>query len=444
MRVVATVEGFSAPVAPAAVVTGSGMGSASIASPSSLSGSTLFAAPSAPSASISNPVERSAPAAAATPALAAASAYFRSAPAAAPASMSGAAAAAVPANAVPAVSALAPHEAVSAAVSHSRPESAREAAAIATVEGGVAGWTARSAQTLDGAPVLAAASEGTGTLERASARTSAETSTPEIPAPAGEAPSKWKVLLAWAGPILALAALVTSVDFGTKYFALHHLFTVFHEVAWRKPIIMALMPYIAFTAYKMRSTLPYDRIMRRWSIKKIANGSFGFYKQELSGVNTMIKEHPSLFWAVRFYDVSIALMLGGILGNGLDTIRLNGALDWIPLGRSLMNFADIAVLLGLSFFQIASSFFIKAAVAHRAGKPLQFSPIYYLGLPLAGVFVAWAFGSASGGGALDLAMKNVGFLYLMAFSMLIGFARFLSAAALNPFVKRYVAEEGKK
>lgn len=367
-------------------------------------------------------------------ALAAASARAASAPSAVPI----AEALAVEAAESPSVS----HEAAVAAVARVQPENARATAAIATVEGGIADWTARSVQSLDAAPVLAAASEGPAELDRSSARATSASPSLEAPSPEGQAPSKFKILLAWAGPILALTALVTSIDFGTKYFALHHLFTAFHEVAWRKPIIMALIPYIGFTAYKMRSTLPYDRVQRRWSITRIANGSFGFYKEELSGVNTMVQDHPSLRWAVRLFDVSIALMLGGILGNGLDTIRLNGALDWIPLGRSLMNFADVAVLAGLSFFQVASSFFIKAGLAHRAGKPLQFSPIYYLGLPAAGVFAAWAFGSAAGGGALDLALKNVGYLYLMAFSMLIGFARFLAAAALNPFVKKFVAEEG--
>jgi hypothetical protein len=207
---------------------------------------------------------------------------------------------------------------------------------------------------------------------------------------------------------------------------------------------MGMIPYILYTSYTMRSSMPNDHLLRRWSIGKIFNGSFGFYKAELSGVNTMMKDHPSLRGTLRLYDAAIALMLGGILGNGIDALRLGGALDWIPLGRSLMNFADVSLLLGLSFFQLASSFFIKAAIAHRAGKPLYFNYNWFLGLPLAGVFVAWAFGSAAGGGALDLAMKNVGFLYLMAFSMLIGFARFLAATVLNRSVSRFVSEEAAR
>jgi len=158
-------------------------------------------------------------------------------------------------------------------------------------------------------------------------------------------------------------------------------------------------------------------------------------------MNAMIQDHPSLKWAVRIYDLSIALMLGGMLGNGIDTIRLNGAMDWIPLGRSLMNFADVAVILGLSYFQASTNFFIRAGAAHKAGKALYFPYAFFLGLPIAGVFIAWAFGSGTGGGALDLSMKNVGFLYLMAFSMLIGAGRFVGMAIVNVFVKRFVADE---
>jgi hypothetical protein len=424
-RVVANVEGFSAPVAPVAGATTMGSGAGAVVAPTALSGSTLFSAPSAPVVSRAPSAAPSALVAAAMPVLAAAPS---------------ATAAAVPAHETASIgTALTSPLAASVAVSHPEARNSREAAAVATVEGGVADWTARSAQSLEESSVRAAASEGASPLERSSAHVSA--ATPEPAAPAPEAPSKFKVLLSWAGPILALTALFAGIDFGTKFYAAHHLFNLFHEVAWRKPIIIAMMPYIFFTAYKMRSTMPYDRTMWRWSVKKIANGSFGFYKEPLSGVNTMIKDHPSLVWGVRLYDLSIALMLGGILGNGLDAIRLNGALDWIPLGRSLMNFADISLLLGLSYFRLASSFFIKAATAHKAGKSLYFTPMYYLGLPLAGVFIAWAFGSGKDGGALDLAMKNVGFLYLMAFSMLIGFAQFISAVVLNPFVKKFVAEE---
>jgi hypothetical protein len=187
-----------------------------------------------------------------------------------------------------------------------------------------------------------------------------------------------------------------------------------------------------------------ERKVWHWSPKKIANGRLGFFQDELSGMTAMIKDHPSLRWAVRLYDVSIALMVGGMLGNGIDALRLGGALDWIPLGRSLMNLADVSLLAGLAFFQLGTSFFIKAAMAHKAGKPLNFSTVSFLGLPLTGVFIAWAFGSAEGAGALDLAMKSTAFIYLMGFSMLVGFSRFLAATVLNRFVSRFVAEEGAR
>jgi lipoprotein signal peptidase len=449
-RVVVSVEGFSAPVAPAAGVSAAGMGSASMASPASFAASPLYSAPSAPTASITRGIEpgvaASAVAAApafAAPALAAASVHARTAPVSAAATVSGGETAFAPA-AHPAASIGSPfvsHEAASLPISHIRAESAREAAAIATVEGGIANWTARESQSLDATPVLAAASNGSAPLDRASAASSAERPAAETPAPA---PSKLKAMFTWAWPILALTALVTSIDFGTKMFAVHHLFHVFHECAWRTPFLMGIIPYIAFTAFKARSGLANDHKVWQWSPKKIKNGRFGFYQLELSGMNAMIKDHPSLRWANRLYDVSIALMVGGMLGNGIDALRLGGALDWIPLGRSLMNFADVALLTGLAFFQLGTGFFVKAAMAHKSGKPLYFNSNWFLGLPLAGVFIAWAFGSSEGAGALDLAMKNIGFLYLMGFSMLVGSSRFLASIVMNRFVSRFVAEEGER
>jgi hypothetical protein len=161
----------------------------------------------------------------------------------------------------------------------------------------------------------------------------------------------------------------------------------------------------------------------------------------ISGVDTMLAKHPSLKWAMRLYDVSIAMMLGGMLGNGLDLMRLGGALDWIPLGRSLMNFADVALLLGLSFFQLATRFFIKAARADHDGKTLNFDTGTFLGLPIVGFFIAWAFGSGKGGEALDLSMKSIGFIYLMGFSMLIGIARVFASGVISRFAGKFVAEQ---
>ena len=430
-RVVAPVEGFSAPIAPASGVQ---MDARDVVSPISFA-----ALPSAPAVSFSR---LAAPAPGAISAMPALTAHAASAPSVTAAMTDREAA---PTAIVPARAAASN----GSRILHTQPQSAREAAAIATVEGGIAGWTARASQTLDAAPTFAAASQGTGSLERSSAQSTAERPAHETPAPEAPAPSKFKKFFSWAGPIMALTTLVLGIDAATKFYAVHHMFHLFHEVAWRKPLILALVPYIIFTAYKARSTLPYDRRLQTWSIKKVFHGGNGFYGYlgffpgaTVSGMNTMIKDHPSLRAAVRFYDVAIALMLGGMLGNGIDTLRIGGAMDWIPLGRSLMNFADVGVLIGLSYFQASSTFFLKAATAHKAGKPLFYNNAWFLGIPLAGVFIAWAFGSASGGGALDLAMKNVGFLYLMAFSMLIGAGRFIGAVVVNGFAKRFVAEEG--
>ena len=133
-------------------------------------------------------------------------------------------------------------------------------------------------------------------------------------------------------------------------------------------------------------------------------------------------------------------MLGGLLGNGIDALRLGGALDWIPLGRSLMNLADVALLPGLAFFQLATNFFIKAGKAHALGKPLHFSTVSFLGLPLVGFFIAWAFGTAPNEDVLVLALKNIGFVYLMGFSMLLGISRLVAAFIVDKWAKKYAEE----
>jgi lipoprotein signal peptidase len=268
----------------------------------------------------------------------------------------------------------------------------------------------------------------------------AEPAAPSSPAAAPE--SKLRKVLRWAMPILALTALVYGLDIGTKYLAAKFIFTAFHECAWRAPLLAGIIPYIGVTAFVARKSLPDDHKVWRWSGQQLRNGKLGFYQVEVSGLDTMLQEHPSLRWALRLYDLSIALMLGGMLGNGIDAFRLGGALDWIPLGRSLMNFADVGLLWGLAFFQLASSFFFKAAEAHKAGRPLQFSTTRFLGLPLLGFFLAWAFGSAAGIGAFDLAMKSMAWLYVMGFSMLLGISRFLAALAVDRFAKKFKAGQG--
>ncbi len=256
--------------------------------------------------------------------------------------------------------------------------------------------------------------------------------------------SAFKTVMRWALPILAVTALVFGLDFGTKFLAAKFLVTVFHECAWRAPLLAVIIPYIGISAFLARKSLPNDHMVWHWSVQQMGNGRLGFYRAEVSGLDTMSKEHPSLRWALRLYDLSIAMMLGGMLGNGIDGFRLGGALDWIPLGRSLMNFADVALLCGLAFFQLATSFFLRASEAHHDNKPLYMSMVGFLGLPLVGFFIAWAFGSAATDVPLNMAMKSVAYIYIMGFSMLLGISRFLAALVVDRFAKRFVSEQGNK
>ncbi|MBI3553167.1 MAG: signal peptidase II [Elusimicrobia bacterium] len=290
--------------------------------------------------------------------------------------------------------------------------------------------------------------EGAGTQALAPTSPAAQQRAEPLPAPAPSAAPAWrsklKAVLQWGAPILAMIGLFIGIDWGTKAFAAQHLFTAFHEAAWRAPFMAVIIPLIALTAYNARASLLDDHRAWKWSFKEIRNGRLGWHRGEVPGLGKAIKDHPSLRRAVRLYDISIAMMLGGMLANGIDLLRLGGALDWIPVGRSLMNFADIALLTGLAFFQVASHFFARAAEAEHDHKILRFNTVGFLGLPLVGFFVAWVFGTASGGGLLDVALKNIGYLYLMGFSMLIGISRYLCALVINRYAAKFNAEQDQK
>ena len=193
VRVVAPVEGFSAPVAPAARSAAAVPGASLSVSPLSLapSLSSLSAAPSALTITPAAPLAVSA-AASAAPALAA--------PAAASAF--------VP-SAIAPLSTIAPLSAVVAEAA-SAPASAREAAAVAAIELGAASWDARAPEALAGA-VRGAASDGHQPL------ISPDWPDEPAPRPAPVAPapdaSKARPALARAafssGAVLAAAAAVT-------------------------------------------------------------------------------------------------------------------------------------------------------------------------------------------------------------------------------------------
>ncbi|MFA6028424.1 MAG: signal peptidase II [Elusimicrobiota bacterium] len=292
-----------------------------------------------------------------------------------------------------------------------------------------------------GIPALAPASSLSRLREREGERGSGRVQA-DAAAPSSKLGATLKAAAKWALPIIALTAVVYSLDFATKALAVKYLFSVFHECAWRAPLMMGIIPYITGLAFYARGTLGASREVWRWSAKRVKEGRLGFYKERISGLDEMAAEHPSLKGTVRLYDIAIALMLAGLFGNGLDAIRLGGALDWIPLGRSIINLADVALLCGLAFFQMASAFFAKARAAHAKKEPLQFDGSMFLGLPILGFFLSWALGSAPTDEVLNLALSHLGWVYVMGFSMLLGISRFLAALVLGPRVRRYRAESG--
>ncbi len=167
-RGIAPVEGFSAPASPAAAVNAGGNGrGSSVVSPISFSAPSLSAAPSAPVGLDlrSRPARRGLPRARRLRRRARlrgrVGSFVPSAANSAPAAVSRRAGVRRPAarRRLHRGRPLSPFRRIRLVrAADAGAQSAREAAAVATVEGGIADWTARADQTLDAAPVLAAAS----------------------------------------------------------------------------------------------------------------------------------------------------------------------------------------------------------------------------------------------------------------------------------------------
>ena len=263
-------------------------------------------------------------------------------------------------------------------------------------------------------------------------------SSPRAPIPAPTVRSK-----RWTLKVGALAVGVYAADVATKAFAQAHLFSVFHEVAWRKPLMAFVVPFILYTAYTALTKLPGQQEDYHWSWRRIGSlgagwrGLLGFTTEKLPGLDEVARSHPSIVKAFSHFEIAAGIMLGGLLGNAVDAFIKNGALDWIPVGRSLMNLADVAILLGLSYFQLSSIFFAHAARASRDRKAMTLDLTSFLGLPIVGFFAAWAFGSGPSDEPLALMMKSTPFIYLMGFSMLIGIARYVASLLIIPSVKKF-------
>lgn len=200
-RIVAPVESFSAPVAPAVPVVGLGAapaGAAGLVGASALSAPSLSAAPSAVSAAAAR--------LSASPAVLAPSAVpATSAPARLRAAVSAAAILASPSSASLSPASVSNRHAGKAPVAVEAPAhpvrvgTAREAAVLSAIEGGVKSWgPEKASESLDQSAVRAAASDGPAPLSRAEASRSADRPAPPA-APAPGAPR--------AHPLLARAAL---------------------------------------------------------------------------------------------------------------------------------------------------------------------------------------------------------------------------------------------
>lgn len=300
----------------------------------------------------------------------------------------------------------------------------------------------------------APASEGSGSaaLAPAEAKQEAAAHAAQPPAPSAgvldahvqpQGRAWWRYTASWAGPILAGAALTYGLDFTTKILALQYLPTLFHESAWRGPFLYAIVPLILAAIFMARSGLEYTRSVPSWALSKWRNGWLGWHRKSVAGLDEMMQKHPSLAAAKRLYGVAIALMIGGMLGNAIDVWVKGGALDFIPFGRSTLNFADVALLLGLAYFQMAGRFFVRAAEAFKANKPLDYDAGSYMALPLAGFVAAWIFGSVPNDQFLSLTMSHVAWIYVMGFSMLLGVSRIIALIDVRRYVRRFREESGK-
>ena len=137
----------------------------------------------------------------------------------------------------------------------------------------------RRAYADDDVPVTGRESVARTALAPSGWKTAVAGAEPSSPAPAAPERSKFAVAMRWALPIIAMTALIVGLDFGTKFLAAKYLFTVFHECAWRAPVMKFIIPYILVTASIARNSLQRAHGIWRWSPKQVGNGRFGFYKE---------------------------------------------------------------------------------------------------------------------------------------------------------------------
>ncbi len=78
----------------------------------------------------------------------------------------------------------------------------------------------------------------------------------------------------------------------------------------------------------------------------IQNWAFLFACGALVALLFLFKKKPTYWW------VAYGALLGGALSNGWDRLQYGGVIDWIPLGISVANIADIAIAGALVAFAV--------------------------------------------------------------------------------------------
>ena len=152
--------------------------------------------------------------------------------------------------------------------------------------------------------------------------------------------------------LLAIATVVVAFDLWTKHWASANL-------AWHEPVEV-LGPVVRFTytrnsgvAFGLGAGLPFPYYL--FSIAAVAVILYLFARQRITGMAR---------------QVSLALIMGGAIGNLVDRVRSGEVVDFIEVGYGhwhwpVFNVADSAVTIGVVLFALTW----PHSQPSRAGEP---------------------------------------------------------------------------
>jgi ATP-dependent Clp protease ATP-binding subunit ClpC len=164
-----------------------------------------------------------------------------------------------------------------------------------------------------------------------------------MPPPAPAPKAAWKSFLP---KVAIIATALVALDWSLKMFAVAHLPFLYHVVPGR------IVPLI-------------------FGLPLLTAGLLGI-RRKLGFVEPLMQRYSGLSAAMKTFDIALAMLIGGALGNGLEAILIGKVVDFIPLGIATANFADLLLFASMPYVLLALSFFKRAQIADKRSEPITF------------------------------------------------------------------------